>query len=225
MDNGRIRTCDYCGAHNYKSFSFCTNCGQALPERIRVIDGDPHDPDVIKIQKERRVRACVNCGAHNPVFARFCVQCGHRLPFGTTGVTDWVYAEYAGFWRRFVAYLIDGIILNIIDFIIGLIAGIIFIIGSDTAFYAIYYGIGSFVGLVYFVGFWSRKSRTPGKMALGVKIVDGEGQPIKLGRSVLRYFGYFVSSVPLGLGFLWIVWDGRKQGWHDKIAGTYVIKI
>ena len=74
------------------------------------------------------------------------------------------------------------------------------------------------------IGFWRYCGATPGKSALGVKIVDAaSGQPPSLLRLVLRFLGYFVSAFPLYLGFLWIAVDRRKQGWHDKIARTIVI--
>lgn len=73
--------------------------------------------------------------------------------------------------------------------------------------------------------FWHFKSATPGKMILGIKIVDantmGKASPGKL---LIRYLGYYISMLPLCLGIFWVGWDKRKQGWHDKIAGTLVIK-
>jgi len=74
------------------------------------------------------------------------------------------------------------------------------------------------------VGFWRYCGATPGKIALAVKIVDAQsGQPPGTARLVVRFLCYFVSAVPLYLGFLWILVDRRKQGWHDKIARTIVI--
>lgn len=74
------------------------------------------------------------------------------------------------------------------------------------------------------IGFWRWCGATPGKIAVGVKIVDAaSGGPPPLGRLVLRFFAYFVSALPLYLGFLWAAFDRRKQGWHDKIARTVVI--
>ena len=74
------------------------------------------------------------------------------------------------------------------------------------------------------IGFWRYCGATPGKLAVGLKIVDATtGGPPPLGRLVLRFFAYFVSALPLYLGFLWAAFDRRKQGWHDKIARTVVI--
>jgi uncharacterized RDD family membrane protein YckC len=66
---------------------------------------------------------------------------------------------------------------------------------------------------------------TPGKMAVGCEIVNAKtGEKLGIGRSIVRYLGYFVSTLPLGLGFLWVVFNKRKRGWHDLIAGTVVIR-
>jgi len=122
--------------------------------------------------------------------------------------------EYAGFWRRFVAWIIDGILL-------GAVSGILmFIISAQqTASW-----LGSVIGIVYIVGFWTWRGQTPGKMVMGVKIIKTDGSPIGIGRAILRYIGYLVSAIIIFIGYLMIAWDGRKQGLHDKIAGTYVVK-
>jgi uncharacterized RDD family membrane protein YckC len=74
--------------------------------------------------------------------------------------------------------------------------------------------------------FWVYKSATPGKMALKLKIVDAKtGDKPSTGQLIGRYFGYYVSILPFMLGIIWVGFDGRKQGWHDKLAGTVVVKI
>ncbi len=65
---------------------------------------------------------------------------------------------------------------------------------------------------------------TPGKLLLGCHVVDAETQqPLTLVQALVRYLGYFVSLIPLGLGFFWILWDKRRQGFHDKLAKTIVV--
>ena len=77
---------------------------------------------------------------------------------------------------------------------------------------------------IYSVGFWILKSATIGKMLVKVKIVDAKtGKPASPLQCIVRYLGYIVSALPLGLGFIWIAFDKRKQGWHDKIARTLVV--
>ena len=73
--------------------------------------------------------------------------------------------------------------------------------------------------------FWIYRQATPGKMVIGARIVDARtGQPPSTGQLIGRYFGYYVSMIPLCLGLLWVAFDARKQGWHDKLAGTVVIR-
>jgi uncharacterized RDD family membrane protein YckC len=120
---------------------------------------------------------------------------------------------YAGFWLRFVAYIIDGILLGIISIILVFVTP-----------YSIYSWLMGVITLVYYIGCWTWWGQTPGKMAMGVKIVTSEGKPISLGRAIVRYFGYIVSGIILYIGYFMIGWDSKKQGLHDKIAGTYVVK-
>ncbi len=78
---------------------------------------------------------------------------------------------------------------------------------------------------VAIIAFWIARQATPGKMLIGAKIVDARtGGPLTRGQAVGRYLGYYVSLFGLGLGFLWVGWDRRKQGWHDKLAGTVVVR-
>jgi uncharacterized RDD family membrane protein YckC len=73
--------------------------------------------------------------------------------------------------------------------------------------------------------FWMYRQATPGKMALGLRVVDATtGRPASTGQLVGRYLGYYVSMIPLLLGLLWVAFDPRKQGWHDKLAHTVVVR-
>ena len=130
----------------------------------------------------------------------------------------------AGFWQRFVAFFIDGIILSII-FVIILVTIAFQGLETTVSFFTYFEGLVGAIPTAYFVGFWAWRGQTPGKMLLGIKIVTGDGGSINLGRAILHYFGYFVSAIILFFGFFMITWDSKKQGLHDKIAGTYVIKL
>jgi uncharacterized RDD family membrane protein YckC len=77
----------------------------------------------------------------------------------------------------------------------------------------------------YFIYFHGLTGQTVGKLALGLKVVKCDGDTIGFGRATVRYFGSFISLLFLGLGFVWIAFDGRKQGWHDKMAGSFVVRI
>jgi uncharacterized RDD family membrane protein YckC len=136
--------------------------------------------------------------------------------------------QYVGFWTRTGAYFIDMILLMLIIYpLLFLVLGTGAMDGSDpTIIYSPLYWIISFVlPIALFMFFWFTKSSTPGKMLFKAKIVDAKtgGKPSK-GQFVGRYFGYILSSIPLCLGFFWIGWDKRKQGWHDKMSGTIVVK-
>ena len=75
------------------------------------------------------------------------------------------------------------------------------------------------------IALWVRYGATPGKMALSAKIVDADtGEPLTMGASLVRYLGYFVSMLPFCVGFIWIAFDRRKQGWHDKMANSVVVR-
>ena len=79
--------------------------------------------------------------------------------------------------------------------------------------------------VVAVVLFWVAKQATPGKMAVSSIIVDARtGNAASTGQLIGRYFAYYLSGIPFGLGFIWVAFDERKQGWHDKLAGTVVIR-
>lgn len=138
--------------------------------------------------------------------------------------------EYVGFWARVLASVIDSILLIVL--ILPLLYAFYgsevfspqdiqqsFIMG--TADFFISYILPAVIVLL----FWRYKSATPGKMAIGAKIVDARtGEPASTGQLVGRYVAYYVSLIPLGLGYLWVAFDKRKQGFHDKLAGTVVVR-
>jgi uncharacterized RDD family membrane protein YckC len=124
--------------------------------------------------------------------------------------------EHAGFWIRFAAWLIDGIILSVAGFPLGAILGAT---GASPALFWVLTPINP----AYVVGFWAVKGATPGKMIVGVEILTVDGERIGLGQSVLRYVGYIVSSLLLLTGYLMIGFTKEKRGLHDYIAGTVVV--
>lgn len=134
--------------------------------------------------------------------------------------------EYAGFWIRTEASLIDTILILIIIFPI-----LIAIYGSNYwASESIFLGIWEvllnyILPAIAVIVFWIYKSATPGKMATKLTIVDAKtgGKP-STGQFIVRYLGYYISMIPLFLGIIWVGIDKRKQGWHDKLAGTVVIR-
>lgn len=130
-------------------------------------------------------------------------------------------AEYVGLGKRFVAFLIDCILVGvIISFVLGTAGLEQSMMDGDAMTWAI-----NVVPIVATVLFWRYLGATPGKMVFSAKIVDAKtgGQP-STAQFIIRYLGYIVSTLPLGFGFLWIAIDGRKQGFHDKLAGTVVVR-
>jgi uncharacterized RDD family membrane protein YckC len=145
----------------------------------------------------------------------------------------------AGFFSRFEAFVIDLVILAVVQLVASafiqtiirffgltnfltslksLLANPDVELGSGTAL------MGLFV-IAYFTFFWTLVGFTPGKALLGLKVVRKDGKNLSFFRSLLRFFCYWISAIPLFLGFFWVLWDPKRKGWHDKIAGTQVLYI
>ena len=136
--------------------------------------------------------------------------------------------EYAGFWARTGASIIDTVLVMLVTIPLLLsIYGWAYFEAPATSYFA---GTADFViswvmPTVAIIAFWVLKQATPGKMLISARIVDARtGQPASTGQLIGRYFAYFVAMLPLFLGIVWVAFDKRKQGWHDKLAGTVVIK-
>lgn len=140
-----------------------------------------------------------------------------------------------GFWIRTMAYLIDTVILEFLSFILMLVGMLAMSLGPAgltamdeeriMGLLGPYYLFSTIVTIVYFTYFHGSVGQTPGKMLCGLKVVRVNGEPLGYARAFLRWVGYLPSSLIFGLGFLWIAWDRHKQAWHDKIAGTHVIRL
>ena len=147
--------------------------------------------------------------------------------------------KYAGFWRRLGAYTVDGIIIFFTFIVLSIIASLAFFSGAisgnskyfiaDLADPARFSSVKIFIWIffislyiAYFTYFHGTTGRTLGKMFFGLQVVSADGTPISFGIAFLRAVGYLVSGI-FYLGFIWAAFDKRKQGWHDKIAGTVVI--
>lgn len=136
--------------------------------------------------------------------------------------------EYAGFWIRVGATFIDSILMLIvfIPLLLWIYGGEALMVQLQTREYGgLYYLVTYVLPAIVVVVFWIARQATPGKMALSLKIVDAKTLgPLSTGQAIGRYLAYYVSSIPLGLGLLWVAFDRRKQGWHDKLAGTLVVR-
>ena len=142
--------------------------------------------------------------------------------------------KYAGFWRRTAASLLDTVIFSIVlALLFTLLHGREYLDwymnpGRDplTPYSHATVLLEQLLMLVATLYLWVRYLGTPGKLLLSCHVVDAETfKPLRPGQAVGRYVGYFLSILTFGLGFLWVAWDERKQGFHDKLARTVVIVV
>ncbi len=134
--------------------------------------------------------------------------------------------EYAGFWVRVGASIIDTLLIMIIT--IPILVSIYGWQHFDSG--VLIAGPADFLiswvfPAVAVIWFWTQRQATPGKAALSLRVLDADsGGNLSIGQSIGRYLAYFVSGIPLGLGLIWVGIDKRKQGWHDKLAHTVVVR-
>ncbi|MGZ6209278.1 MAG: RDD family protein [Syntrophales bacterium] len=148
--------------------------------------------------------------------------------------------SYGGFWRRAMAFSIDKIILfftSLFVLFIGMLALSISFLADyremlperleeiTITFVFIYLLMTVFISMFYFTYFHGAAGQTPGKMIFGLKVVQSTGEQMTFGLAFLRWVGYIISAIIFYLGFAWIAFDPKKQGWHDKIAGTVVVRV
>ena len=121
------------------------------------------------------------------------------------------FAELASLGTRLIAAMIDG--------------GIVWFIGSLLSrFGSAGLGLGFVLSLVYTWYFLTRQNgQTPGKMIMHIRVIKKDGTPIDDATAIVRYIGYYISCL-IVIGVLWAFWDDKKQGWHDKVANTIVVK-
>jgi len=122
-------------------------------------------------------------------------------------LTDELAYPRAGFWERMGAALLDMVL-------VGILAAVVH-----------FPPLGLLIGLVYFAGMWARKQTTIGGIVVGLKVVRIDGQRFTFVTAIVRALAAMFSVVVFFFGFLWIGWDVEKQGWHDKIAGTVVVRL
>ena len=145
---------------------------------------------------------------------------------------------HAGFISRSIAFVLDIVVMSVA--VLAAVALLQALLGFFTLYGLIgqrvvqsspfrdivvvviaLIGVGVAIG--YPVFFWVLLGQTPGKLLMGVRIARTNGQRLTIGRALLRYLGYWLSAIPLGLGFFWVLVDDQRQCWHDKLADTYVI--
>jgi uncharacterized RDD family membrane protein YckC len=147
-------------------------------------------------------------------------------------------AHPAGFISRMIAFIIDLVILSLTGAVMISLTTLIsdffhldiFIRRVSQGFPALTNVITVVIALVsfillsgYFLVFWTIIGSTPGKLFMGLRVVRQNDLPLTFGKALLRFAGYWISAIPLFIGFLWVLGDSRRQGWHDKLADTQVI--
>lgn len=128
-------------------------------------------------------------------------------PVPPTAVPEALSLPRAGFWERMGAGFLDIVLVSILGGLVG---------GPP---------LGFLVALAYFAGMWAWKGTTIGGIVLKLKVVRLDGQPVTFPVALVRGLAAAFSIIVCFLGFLWIAWDNDKQGWHDKIAGTAVVRL
>lgn len=139
--------------------------------------------------------------------------------------------EVIGFGRRLVAMAMDALIVFFFSAILVGVFSLLSVIlisykphDDPVIFNALFTICGILISFIYFVRFWVKsEGQTMGKGMMGIQVVSKEGSELTWGKGILRYIGYIISGIAFSLGFIWVAFDGKRQGWHDKLAGTYVI--
>ena len=195
-------------AGDIQAAAFCSQCGQAVEGDALLSFG----------------RAWV-CGACKPLFAGRLMESGGFDEF-----------RYAGFWLRVAAKIIDGIVTAAVDYSVGF-AGLFAINGSLQANpgnslqalwgLGFFYGFQFLFGVAYDVAFLWRLGATPGKLALGMRvIVPGSKNPrLSLGKAFGRHFAQYVTGLTVFVGYLMALFDSERQTLHDRICNTRVILV
>lgn len=127
--------------------------------------------------------------------------------------------KYAGFRIRFLACIIDFVIFSAAW---AALQKMLFFPPFGRGFLN---NFGFLASALYSILLWVNwNGQTVGKKAMKIKVVGKDKKALDYKTAIIRYLGYLVSGLIFCLGYFWIIWDDEKQGWHDKIAGTYVVE-
>lgn len=195
-----VKYCPECGTKSKEGDRFCSSCG-ATVEHVE--------------EAEVGKRFCPKCGAELVADVEFCSSCGVR--------TSEISMEMAGTGARFGSFIIDLIILVVIEFGIDAVFFDAVFFRDFISVSAISFLLSLLVDMGYFTYFFGN-GQTPGMKMAKIKLCGTDGTyPIGYGKGFIRWIGMYISVLVLFLGFLWILIDENKQGWHDKMADTYVV--
>ncbi len=192
---------------------YCRNCGKELTDLAEICvqcGAKPKSGD----------KFCQNCGAETGPSAEICTKCGVRSKPAMVMTQE----IFAGFWRRFGAAIIDGIILGIAETIIFRRSAFRTFAFAPWVFFKSYVWTMVFGWLYYALMESSVKQATWGKMLIGIKVTDLEGNRISFGKATARHFSKIISGLILCIGYIMAGFTEKKQALHDIIAGTLVVK-
>ena len=129
--------------------------------------------------------------------------------------------ELAGLVNRFAAYVIDSLLMGLLTMLVFIIIGSA---GHRLPVEMLKF-IVTALPVAYYWYFWTRRDgQTPGKFAVGIRVIRSDGAKLSDVDALMRAIGYHISSMLFGLGFVWALFDKKNQTWHDKIARTYVVR-
>lgn len=221
--------CPNCGFNTFEYAKTCKKCGSTLKVKSRY--KTIYEPFVRPVKEKGTLDTeSVEATLQPPVFTSpddYLERLFEEPPPGETRRGDVLEFDLAGFTRRAVAFLIDLAVLFGTTSL-TLAAGLFFADADlDTGFMnfiVFVYLVLLLIGSTYFVFLQGFRGRTIGKMFLGIRIIRDDGEPIGFREAFIRWVGYFISMLFLFTGFFWALFDSRCQTWHDKFAGTYVVR-
>lgn len=203
----------------------------------------PMAVSVVPSGEPRVAKFCGNCGAaRDALSTHFCRNCGAKFVDSEYSLHDrtfvsttpgqpagLAFAPKAGFWIRTLAYIIDIIATAILGGIVGFFLGLAGVAAkmSQDNINTFANVLGGVIGVGYFLYFWSRfgHGQTIGMRGLKLRVIRTDGGDVSIPRAFLRWIGFNVGLLALFLGVIWVGIDAAKQGWHDKLADTYVVRV
>lgn len=136
--------------------------------------------------------------------------------------------EYAGFGIRVLANIIDTTLFLVVFFMIAFAISLLTgrpMFNIEQGGYGLY-DFSNILSIVITIVMWVKFGATPAKMLLNLKVLDEKtGAKLTWGQAIIRYIGYILAILVLGIGLIWVAFDPKRQGWHDKMAKTVVVKV